>query len=73
MNNESLSPRQQEIIELVSEGLTNRQIGRALGISEYTVKDHLKLIFARLGVENRAAAATRAVSLRRRGLPRTRE
>ncbi len=52
-----LSPRELEALELVANGLPNKQIGRKLGISEATVKAHLTSIFRRIGVENRTQAA----------------
>ncbi len=57
-----LSPRETEILALVSRGLENKQIAAELGISEATVKTHLKGVFGRLGVSSRAEAA--AVGLR---------
>ena len=55
-----LTARQQDIVTLVAQGLSNKEIGRALDISERTVKDHLSLIFGRLGAVNRADAIARA-------------
>jgi DNA-binding NarL/FixJ family response regulator len=52
-----LSPREMEALELVANGLPNKQIGRKLGISEATVKAHLTSIFRRIGVDNRTQAA----------------
>ncbi len=57
-----LSPRETEILFLVSRGLENKQIATELGISEATVKTHLKGVFNRLDVSSRAEAA--AVGLR---------
>lgn len=57
-----LSPRETEILVLVSRGLENKQIATELGISEATVKTHLKGVFNRLDVSSRAEAA--AVGLR---------
>lgn len=57
-----LSPRETEILVLVSRGLENKQIATELGISEATVKTHLKGVFSRLGVSSRAEAA--AIGLR---------
>ncbi|MEE8491833.1 MAG: response regulator transcription factor [Acidimicrobiia bacterium] len=57
-----LSPRETEILVLVSRGLENKQIATELGISEATVKTHLKGVFSRLDVSSRAEAA--AVGLR---------
>lgn len=57
-----LTARQQEILILVSRGLTSKEIARVLVISERTVKDHIALIFDRLGAVNRADAISRAAS-----------
>ena len=54
---EGLSPREQEVLKLVARGLANKQIGRALGISERTVKAHLGRVFRQLGVVDRTSAA----------------
>jgi len=51
-----LSPRQSEIIELVSLGLTNEDISYKLGISATSVRDYLKTTFAKIGAANRAEA-----------------
>jgi DNA-binding NarL/FixJ family response regulator len=51
-----LSPRELEIHELVARGTTNREAARRLFISEATVKTHLLHIYAKLGVNDRAAA-----------------
>jgi len=52
-----LSPRELQVLSLVSEGLANKQIGRALGITERTVKVHLVNVFRRIGVSDRTSAA----------------
>ena len=52
-----LTPREQEVLELVRQGLANKQIGRRLGISERTVKAHLTSLYQRLGVADRTQAA----------------
>jgi DNA-binding NarL/FixJ family response regulator len=54
---DSLSPREQEVLRLVAEGLANKQIGRALGITERTVKAHLSRVFRQIGVADRTSAA----------------
>ncbi|WP_162924580.1 response regulator transcription factor [Rubrobacter indicoceani] len=54
---ESLTPRQLEILRLVSEGMTNAQIGARLYLSESTVKQHLRSAFKTLRVSNRTEAA----------------
>jgi pimeloyl-ACP methyl ester carboxylesterase/DNA-binding CsgD family transcriptional regulator len=53
----TLTPRQQEIAALVAEGLTNRDIGRRLGIEERSAEGHLERIRLRLGVRSRAQVA----------------
>jgi DNA-binding CsgD family transcriptional regulator len=55
-----LTPRQRELLTLVAAGWTNRRIGRALGITEGTVRSHLEQAFERLQVTSRAAAVARA-------------
>ena len=54
----TLSPRQCEVLEHLSRGLSNLEIGQILSIGEYTVKDHVKGIFAKLGAANRSEAVT---------------
>lgn len=55
-----LSPREREILGLIGEGLTNRQIGSRLYLSEKTVKNHISRLLAKLGVERRIQAAVLA-------------
>ena len=57
----SLSPREIEVLRLVADGSPNKDIGRALYISETTVKTHLAHIFTKLGVDDRTAAVTVAL------------
>jgi len=59
----SLSPRERGIVRLMSQGLTNKQIARQLGIAPETVKTHTKRIFLKLTVCSRAQAVYRAVAL----------
>lgn len=61
----SLSARELDVLALVAEGSTNREISRQLFISEGTVKTHLVHAFAKLGAESRTAAVAAA---RRHGL-----
>lgn len=63
---ELLTPREAELLSLLTQGLSNRELGRRLFISEATVKTHLAHIYAKLGVETRAAAI--AVAIRREGM-----
>ena len=56
-----LSPREAEVLRLVAAGLSTRRIAQQLALSQHTVAKHLTSIFAKLGVENRAAAAAFAI------------
>jgi DNA-binding NarL/FixJ family response regulator len=56
-----LSPREMEILELVIEGMSNREIAYTLGISHQTVKNHMTSILGKLGVEDRTQAAVYAL------------
>ncbi len=53
----ALSPRERDVLDLVTEGLANKQIARRLGITERTVKAHLTNVFQRIGVTDRVQAA----------------
>ncbi|SEM08505.1 MULTISPECIES: response regulator [Rhodococcus] len=63
---EALTAREAELLTLLAEGLTNKELGKRLFISEATVKTHLAHIYAKLGVDTRAAAVS--VALRRDGI-----
>jgi LuxR family maltose regulon positive regulatory protein len=59
----ALSPRETDILTLIAEGLSNKEIARSLDIGPETVKSHLKSVFTKLGVERRAQAVARAQTL----------
>jgi RNA polymerase sigma factor (sigma-70 family) len=59
----SLSPREREILGLIGDGLTNREIGKQLYLSEKTVKNHISRLLAKLGVQRRVQAAVLASQL----------
>jgi DNA-binding NarL/FixJ family response regulator len=62
---ESLTPREHEVLELASQGLSNREIAALLGITDHTVKFHLASIYGKLGAATRTEAVRRGL---RRGL-----
>jgi DNA-binding NarL/FixJ family response regulator len=51
------SPRQQEVIALVAQGLKNSEVAEVIGTTEYVVKNHLRIIFDKLGFWNRVELA----------------
>ncbi|RDI21482.1 response regulator [Lentzea flaviverrucosa] len=57
-----LSAREREVLELIAQGSTNREAAKRLYISETTVKTHLLHVYAKLGVNDRAAAVAAAFS-----------
>ncbi len=57
----SLTPREREVLQLVTKGMTNKEIGAQLHIAENTVKNHLRNILEKLHLQNRAQAAAYAV------------
>ena len=59
-----LTAREQQILDLIAEGLTNRQISIDLFISEATVENHIHHIFVKLGISNRAQAVAHSFQLR---------
>ncbi len=70
---DQLSEREREVLLMVADGLANKQIARALAISEKTVKAHLTSVFRRIGVTDRTQAAlwARRTGLTRSGGPRS--
>ena len=55
-----LSDREQEVLDLIAEGIDNRKIAELLSLSEKTVRNHINSIFSKLEVESRAQAIVRA-------------
>jgi two-component system response regulator DevR len=64
-----LTPREREILGLITDGYTNRQIGEQLFLAEKTVKNCVSTIFAKLGLERRTQAAVFGAQLRQRTNP----
>jgi len=60
---ENLTPREQDVLLLLTKGLTNKEIANDLFISEKTVKNHLNKIFKKLNVSRRFEATLRAIKL----------
>jgi len=56
-----LTPREREVLQLLTQGNTNKEIGNVLCVSENTVKNHLKNILAKLHLQNRVQAAAFAL------------
>ncbi|MFH7594144.1 response regulator transcription factor [Streptomyces racemochromogenes] len=67
----SLSERERAVLELIGDGLTNRQIAKRLYLSEKTVKNHISRLLGKLGVERRVQAAVIAAQVRDQGHPGT--
>ncbi|MCZ0986656.1 response regulator transcription factor [Streptomyces diastatochromogenes] len=63
----SLSPRERDILTLIGDDLTNREIGTELHLSEKTVKNHISGLLAKLGVQRRVQAAVLASQLEQQG------
>jgi len=59
-----LTEREREIVALIGEGLTNRQIAQRMFLAEKTVKNYLSVVFAKLGIERRTQAAVLATTKR---------
>jgi DNA-binding NarL/FixJ family response regulator len=65
-----LSDQERKILELIGDGLTNRQIGERLFIAEKTVKNYVSSLFAKLGMQRRTQAAAFAARLREEEHPK---
>ena len=61
----SLSEREREILALIADGMTNRQIGENLFLAEKTVKNYVSALLAKLGMERRTQAAVYGAELRK--------
>jgi RNA polymerase sigma factor (sigma-70 family) len=59
----NLTERERDVLGLLAQGMTNKEIARSLTITQNTVKRHIKSLFAKLGVNTRAAASARAISI----------
>jgi two-component system, NarL family, response regulator DevR len=59
----TLTSQEKRILELIGEGLTNRQIGERLFLAEKTVKNYVSALFAKLGMERRTQAAAFAARI----------
>ncbi len=60
---EELTEREGEVLQLLAQGMANKQIALRLGISEHTVKFHVSAIYGKLGVTNRTEAVRRGARL----------
>ncbi len=58
-----LTPQERRILELIGEGLTNRQIGERMYLAEKTVKNYVSTLFSKLGMERRTQAAAYAARM----------
>lgn len=65
MSNQALTPRELDVLKLLAQGKSNKEIGTSLYVSETTVKSHLRSIFTKINVLSRTEAITEA---NRRGL-----
>ena len=60
---EQLTAREMQVIQLMAQGLANKQIALKLSISEHTVKFHLSSLYAKLGISSRTEAVKRGIEL----------
>ncbi|PWW24809.1 LuxR family two component transcriptional regulator [Geodermatophilus normandii] len=64
-----LSAQERTVLQLIGEGLTNRQIGQRMFLAEKTVKNHVSHLLAKLGLQRRTQAAVLATEIRTGSLP----
>ena len=62
----SLTPRERDILALVTEGLTNREIGERLFLAEKTIKNYVSVMLTKLGMERRTQAAVFGAEMRKK-------
>lgn len=67
---EGLSPQERQIVDLIGEGMTNRQIGERLFLAEKTVKNYVSHILSTLGLQRRTQVAVLATEMRTEDRPR---
>ncbi len=60
---EELTPREREVLQLIAQGQSNKEIARQLGISEHTVKFHVNSVLGKLNAQSRTEAVVRATRL----------
>ena len=61
----ALTQREREVLDLISDGLTNRQIGERMFLAEKTVKNYVSSLLGKLGMERRTQAAVFGAEIRR--------
>ena len=66
---ESLTEQERRILELIGEGLTNREIGERMFLAEKTVKNYVSNLLAKMGMERRTQVAAYAAKLEQRDKP----
>ena len=59
-----LTDREQEILKLIGQGFTNREISRILSISESTTENHIHHVYTKLSISNRAQAVICAIEMK---------
>ena len=65
----SLTTREREVLGLISDGLTNREIGERLFLAEKTIKNYVSGLLAKLGMQRRTQAAVYGANLKRAPTP----
>jgi DNA-binding NarL/FixJ family response regulator len=67
------SPRQKQVIELVAQGLKNSEVADAIGTTQHVVKNHLRVIYDKLGLWNRVELALWYEARRHEGVAQARD